>query len=75
MLILDLISRVYLPSFVTMLPKYLKHSTFSSCFWYIIIVTGNGCRSINLKTQIGSTSPDKEGWGQEHEGDSKDGVL
>jgi hypothetical protein len=24
-----------------MLPKYLKHSTFSSCFWSIIIVTGD----------------------------------
>jgi len=23
-----------------MLPKYLKDSTFSSCFWSIIIVTG-----------------------------------
>ena len=29
MAILDLISRVHLPSFVNMLPKYLKHSTFS----------------------------------------------
>jgi hypothetical protein len=29
---LDLISQVYLPSFVKMLPKYLKDSTFSSCF-------------------------------------------
>jgi len=27
--ILDLISRVHLPSFVNMLPKYLKHSTSS----------------------------------------------
>ena len=27
MAILDLISRVHLPSFVNMLPKYLKHST------------------------------------------------
>jgi hypothetical protein len=26
-----------------MLPKYLKDSTFSSCFWCIIIFTGNGC--------------------------------
>jgi len=33
MAILDLISRVHLPSFVNMLPKYLKHSTFFSCFW------------------------------------------
>jgi hypothetical protein len=35
MAILDLISHVHLPSFVNMLPKYLKHSTFSSCFWSI----------------------------------------
>ena len=26
-----------------MLPKYLKDSTFSSCFWSIILLTGNGC--------------------------------
>jgi hypothetical protein len=26
-----------------MLPKYLKHSLFSSCFWPIIFVTGDGC--------------------------------
>jgi len=26
-----------------MLPKYLKHFTFSSCFWSIVIVTGDGC--------------------------------
>ena len=41
--ILHLISQVHLPSFVKMLPKYLKDSTFSSCFWSIIIFTGNGC--------------------------------
>jgi hypothetical protein len=35
MAILDLISHVHLPSFVNMLPKYLKHSTFSSCFWLV----------------------------------------
>ena len=33
--ILDLISHVHLPSFVSILRKYLKHSTFSSCFWSI----------------------------------------
>jgi hypothetical protein len=33
MVILDLISHVHLPSFVNMIPKYLKHSTFSICFW------------------------------------------
>jgi len=32
MAILDLISQVHLPSSVSMLPKYLKHFTFSSCF-------------------------------------------
>ena len=38
MAILDLISQVYLPSFVNMLPKYLKYlkdSTFSSCFVFM----------------------------------------
>ena len=52
--VLDLISRVHLPSFVNMLPKYLKHSTFSSCFWSIIIVTGDGCLEI-LITFVFST--------------------
>jgi len=46
MAILDIISRVHLPSFVNMLPKYLTHSTFSSCFWSNIIVTGDGCLEI-----------------------------
>jgi len=46
MAIPDLISHVHLPSFVKTLPKYLKHSTFSSCFWPIIIVTGDGCLEI-----------------------------
>jgi hypothetical protein len=33
--VLDLIPQLYLPSLVNMLPKYryIKHSTFSSCFW------------------------------------------
>ena len=31
---------------VKMLSKYLKDSTFSSCFWPIIIFTGNGCLKI-----------------------------
>ena len=44
--ILDLISQVHLPSFVNMLPKYLKDSTFSSCFWSNIIFTGDGCVEI-----------------------------
>jgi hypothetical protein len=46
MAILDLISQVHLPPFVNTLPKYLKHSTFSSCFWSIIIVNGDGCFEI-----------------------------
>jgi len=46
MAILDLISHVHLPSFVNKLPKYLKHPTFSSCFWSIITVTGDGCLEI-----------------------------
>jgi hypothetical protein len=29
-----------------MLPKYLKHFTFSSFFWSIVIVTGDGCLEI-----------------------------
>ena len=29
-----------------MLPKYLKYYTFSSCFWSIIIFTGNCCLEI-----------------------------
>jgi len=41
--ILGLISQVHLPSSVNMLPKYLKHFTFSSCFWSIVIITGDGC--------------------------------
>ena len=44
--ILDSISHVHLPSFVNMLPKYLKDPTFSSCFWSINIFTGNGCLEI-----------------------------
>jgi hypothetical protein len=37
-----------------MLPKYLKHSTFSSCFWSNISVTGDGCLEI-LITFVFST--------------------
>jgi len=44
--ILHLILQVHLLSFVKMLPKYLKDSTFSSCFWSMIIFTGNGCLEI-----------------------------
>jgi len=44
--ILHLISQVHLPSFVKILPKYLKDSTFSSCFRFIIIFTGDGCLEI-----------------------------
>ena len=49
MAVLDLISHVYLPSFVNKLPKYLKHSTFSSCFWSITIVTGDANNIIRNK--------------------------
>ena len=52
--ILDLISQVHLQFFVNMLPKYLKYSTFSSCFRSIIIVTGDGCLEI-LITFVFST--------------------
>ena len=52
--ILHLTSQVHLPSFVKMLPKYLNYSTFSSCFWSIIIFTGNGCLEI-LITFVFST--------------------
>ena len=45
MAILDLISCVHLASF-TMLPKYLEHSPFSSCFWSIIICTAYGSLEI-----------------------------
>jgi len=41
--ILHLISQVHLPSFVNMLSKFLKYSTFCSCFCSSIIFTGNGC--------------------------------
>jgi hypothetical protein len=43
MAIMDLISCVQLGSFVMMLPKYLKHSTFTGCFQSIIICCGDGC--------------------------------
>ena len=43
MAIVDLISQVHFPCSVNMLPKYLKHFKFSSCFWSIVIVTGDGC--------------------------------
>ena len=46
MAILDLISHVHLPSSVNMLPRWLKHFTFSSCFWSIVIVIGDGCLGI-----------------------------
>ena len=40
MAIVDLISQVHLPSFVKMLPKYLKRFTFSSCFWSTKLLLG-----------------------------------
>ena len=36
MVILDLISQVHLLSYVDMLPKYLKHSTFSAVLLFVI---------------------------------------
>ena len=39
---MDLIPSVHLAFFVTMLPKYLKYSTFSGCFWSIIICIWDG---------------------------------
>ena len=44
--ILDLISHVHHPSFVAVLHKHLKDSTFSGSFWSIIIFTGNGILSV-----------------------------
>jgi len=44
--ILDLIALVHLASFVIMLPKQLRCSTFCSCFWCIIVCTGKGCLGI-----------------------------
>ena len=52
MAILDLITQAHLPSSVNMLPKYLKHFTFSSSFWSIVIVTGDGCLKILLSIFI-----------------------
>ena len=46
MAVLDLIPQVHLPSSVYRLRKYFKHLIFSSCFWFIIIVTVNGCLEI-----------------------------
>jgi hypothetical protein len=36
---LDFISCVHLASFVIMLPKYLKYSTFSICLWFVVTIT------------------------------------
>ena len=54
MAILDFISHVHLPSSVNMLHRYLKHFTFSSCFWSIVIVIGDGCLEIII-TFVSST--------------------
>jgi len=41
-----------------MLLKYLKHFTFSSCFWSIVIVTGDGCLEhpnyTHFNTEVGA---------------------
>ena len=46
LVILNLTSRVDLASLVIMLPKLLKYSTFSGCFWSIIICKEDGCLEI-----------------------------
>jgi len=40
-----------------MLPKYLKHSTFSNCFWSGTIVTGDGCLEILVTFVIPHSFP------------------
>ena len=50
--ILHFILQVHPPSFVKTLPKYLKDSTFSSCFWCIIIFNWNGSLEISEKRKI-----------------------
>ena len=52
--ILGLLSHVHLASFAVILPKYLKFSTFCSCFCFIIICTGDNCLEI-LITLVSST--------------------
>jgi hypothetical protein len=44
--ILNSISHVDLASLVIMLPKLLKYSTFSGCYWSIIICVDDGCLEI-----------------------------
>ena len=44
--ILDLIPFVHLASFVIVLPKYMKYSTFSTCFWSIIIYNVDNCNEV-----------------------------
>ena len=51
MAILDLISQVHLPSSVNMLPKYLKHFTFCSCFWSIVIIALSVNWKFNFETR------------------------
>lgn len=43
--ILDLISHVNAP-FIIRLPRLLKYSKFSRCFWFIIFCNGDGCHEI-----------------------------
>lgn len=38
--------------FVNMVPKYLKKSIFSSCFWFIISFTGNGYLEILINFHV-----------------------
>ena len=45
---MDLIPRVYIATFFIMLPKLLKYSTFSGCFWSIIFCIGDGYLEISI---------------------------
>jgi len=46
MAFLDVISCVHHASFVIVLPKYLKYSTFSVCVWLVMFCNGDGCLEI-----------------------------
>ena len=52
MTILDLISREHLASFVIMLPKKLKNSTFPSRFWFLVICTRDGSLEILITSDF-----------------------
>jgi len=54
MTILDFISRVHVASFVITIHKYLKHSSFSGCFWSITTCTENIGLEIHITLDISS---------------------